>query len=111
MNYENQVVIITGGTRGIGRGITEEFLKAGATVIATYAGNTTAAESFKETNEHKERLKLAKFDVSDSKACSDFFENITKDYEQIHVLINNAGIRQDALGASMSEDQWDQVML
>ena len=110
MKYENQVVIVTGGTRGIGRGITQAFLKEGATVIATYAGNTTAAESFKETSEYKERLKLSKFDVSELAACANFFEDITKEYEQIHVLINNAGIRQDALGASMSEEQWDKVI-
>lgn len=110
MNFENEVVIVTGGTRGIGRGITESFLAAGASVIATYAGNTTAAESFRETCEFKERLRVEKFDVSKMNECTDFFDKITKDFEQIHVLVNNAGIRQDALGASMSEDQWDQVI-
>lgn len=110
MNFKDQTVVVTGGTRGIGRGITESFLKEGATVIATYAGNTTAAESFRETSEFRDRLFIEKFDVSKTNECAQFFEKIANSYNQIHVLVNNAGIRQDALGASMSEEQWDSVI-
>ena len=48
MNFSNQVVIITGGTRGIGAGISEAFLKQGAIVIATYARNDESATKFKD---------------------------------------------------------------
>ena len=47
--FSNQTVIVTGGTRGIGRGISESFLKEGAVVIATYARNDEAAMNFKES--------------------------------------------------------------
>ena len=50
MDFTDQTVIVTGGTRGIGRGISEAFLKKGATVIATYAGNDAAAMKMKEAN-------------------------------------------------------------
>lgn len=110
MNFKDQVIIVTGGTRGIGQGITESFLEAGAKVIATYAGNDQAATEFKEKSPFNENIILKKFNVADSSACADFFADITKDFDQIHVLVNNAGIRQDNLGASMTEEQWDKVI-
>ncbi len=110
-NFENKTAIITGGTRGIGKGITLSLLKDGATVIATYANNDKAAEEFKtEFPEYKERLFTKKFDVSKPESCESFFDEITGQFEQIHILVNNSGIRKDSLGASMSEDMWDQVL-
>lgn len=110
MDFKDQVIIVTGGTRGIGQGITESFLEAGAKVIATYAGNDQAANDFKERSPFKENIILKKFNVAESSACAEFFAEITKDFDQIHVLVNNAGIRQDNLGASMTEEQWDNVI-
>ncbi len=110
MDFKDQVIIVTGGTRGIGQGITESFLEAGAKVIATYAGNDQAANDFKERSPFRENIILKKFNVADSSACAEFFAEITKDFDQIHVLVNNAGIRQDNLGASMTEEQWDNVI-
>lgn len=111
MNFDNQVAIVTGGTRGIGRGITEGFLKAGATVIATYTSNDNAANNFKtEMSEFGDKLILKKFDVSKKDECIQFFEDITKEQDQIHILVNNSGIRRDNLGATMSENEWDSVL-
>ena len=111
MEFENQVAIVTGGTRGIGAGITKSFLNAGAHVIATYARNDEAAKSFKENcAEFKERVTLKKFDVSKTKECKDFFDEVTKEFDKIHILVNNCGIRKDNLGATMTEDQWDDVL-
>ncbi len=111
MNFENQIAIVTGGTRGIGRGITEELLKAGATVIATFASNEEKANQFFESiGDLNKNLHLKKFDVSSYRACESFWNEISKDFEQIHILINNSGIRQDNILASMTEDQWDRVL-
>ena len=110
-NFNDQRVIVTGGTRGIGRGITESFLKDGATVIATYASNDTAANNFKEEMvQFGEKLVLKKFDVSNSPACDKFFTEIENEFPSIEVLINNSGIRKDNLTASMTDDEWDQVL-
>lgn len=110
-NFNDQRIIVTGGTRGIGRGITESFLKDGATVIATYASNDTAANNFKEEMvQFGDRLVLKKFDVSNSPACDKFFTEIENEFPSIEVLINNSGIRKDNLTASMTDDEWDQVL-
>lgn len=110
MNFENQNVIITGGTRGIGAALSTSFLAAGATVIATYAGNDDRAQSFKSTVEGGDRLHLKKFDVSKKDQVDTFWSEIDSEFEQIHVLVNNAGIRKDGLLASMDEESWDDVL-
>ncbi len=111
MKFENQVAIVTGGTRGIGRGITEAFLENGATVIATYASNDEKANLFKtEMNEYADKLVLKKFDVSSKEQCVLFFEEVTKQFDKIQILVNNSGIRKDNLGASMKEEEWDSVL-
>jgi 3-oxoacyl-[acyl-carrier protein] reductase len=110
-NFNDQRVIVTGGTRGIGRGITEAFLKDGATVIATYANNDNAANNFKEEMiQFGDKLVLKKFDVSNSADCDKFFSEIETEFPSIEILINNSGIRKDNLTASMSDDEWDQVL-
>lgn len=111
MNFKDQTVIVTGGTRGIGRGITQEFLKAGAKVIATYAGNDQAAEAFKtEIGELSENLETYKFDVTDTKAVEDFYQTIFDKHESVEILINNSGIRKDSMTAMMSDEDWQRVM-
>ncbi|MBT4792867.1 MAG: 3-oxoacyl-ACP reductase FabG [Halobacteriovoraceae bacterium] len=111
MDFSNQVVIVTGGTRGIGSGITQAFLKANATVIATYAHNDEKASLFKTgLSEFKDKLIIKKFDVSLREQCEVFFNEITLQFEQIHVLVNNSGIRKDNLGAVMTEQEWDSVI-
>ena len=110
-NFDNQTVIVTGGTRGIGRGIAESFLKDGARVVATYARNDDAALQFKEEMiQFGDKLILKKFDVSNITAVQNFFEEIETLLEKIDILINNSGIRQDNLTASMTEEQWDNVI-
>ena len=111
MRFQDQVVVVTGGTRGIGKGITHNFLKEGAIVVATYASNDAKAQEFKASmQEYGEKLVLRKFDVSDNEACKTFFDSLKNDHEQIHVLVNNSGIRKDNLIATMSSEDWDQVL-
>lgn len=109
--FDNQTVIVTGGTRGIGRSIAQAFLLEGAKVIVTYAGNDTAAEAFQKENEqYQANLDVQKFDVSNSDAVKSFYQYLDDKYDSIEVLVNNSGIRQDALTAMMSDDQWERVL-
>lgn len=110
-NFMNQVAIVTGGTRGIGKGITQELLRAGATVIATYASNDEAANAFKsEMTQYSDKLHLRKFDVSKYNECEKFWTEIESDFDSIQILVNNSGIRKDNIIATMSENEWDKVL-
>jgi 3-oxoacyl-[acyl-carrier protein] reductase len=107
--FEGQTVVVTGGTRGIGKGISEAFLKEGATVLVTYAGNKEAAEKFVEENsEYKEKIHLASFDVANYQEAEKFFENLP--FEKLDVLINNAGIRKDNIVGMMPVEDWQKVL-
>jgi len=109
-DFSDQTVIVTGGTRGIGRAVAEAFLNAGATVIANYRGNDAAAQTFKAAAPHGERLHLAKFDVADYAAVESFFRVFAERYGALHVLVNNAGIRRDSVLAMMPEEDWRDVI-
>jgi len=110
-NFNGQTIIVTGGTRGIGKGITESFLKEGAKVYATYARNDQAANLFKEEMiQYGDMLILKKFDVSKIDECENFFKEIEAKNDTVEVLINNSGIRKDNLTASMTDSEWDDVI-
>lgn len=110
-SFEGQRIIVTGGTRGIGRGITEAFLKAGGSVIATYARNDAAANKFKEElSEYSDRLEVRKFDVTKANEVEEFFVYINEKYPSVEVLVNNSGIRKDAMLAMMDASDWDDVI-
>jgi 3-oxoacyl-[acyl-carrier protein] reductase len=110
-DFKGQTVVVTGGTRGIGRGIAEAFLQAGARVHVTYAGNEAAATAFREANAATaERWQLHRFDVSDYDAVEAFFRSLEAAGEKIQVLVNNAGIRRDAVVGMLSPADWKAVL-
>lgn len=111
MNFSNRIAIVTGGTRGIGRGITTAFLKEGATVIATYAGNDEAANKFKnEMESYGEKLIVKKCDVRSEEAVIELFKFVEEKFSKIDILVNNSGIRKDQLTATMSLLEWNDVI-
>ena len=110
-DFSNQTIIITGGTRGIGAGMTTAFLAAGANVIATYTSNDTKAMLFKEENiKYQDKLDIQKFDVTKVDEVKSFFTYLDDKYESLEVLINNSGIRQDSVMALMDDQKWQRVM-
>ena len=109
--FENTTVIVTGGTRGIGRAISKAFLERGAQVVATYRGNDGAAESFKgELEAFGQKLMLKKFDLSSGDEVKDFYKWFKEQYPSLEVLVNNAGLRKDQLLPSLGEKEWDEVL-
>lgn len=109
--FEGQTVIVTGGTRGIGAGITRAFLEKGATVVATYSGNDEAAQKFKaEFPGCADRLHTRKFNVQKTSEVEAFFTSFENEFPSLEVLVNNAGIRRDQIIPSLSEDDWDAVI-
>lgn len=110
-DFKGQTIIITGGTRGIGKGISEAFLKAGARVIATYTANEAAAAQFKQDNSpFAERIDIQKLDVTGFEEVEEFFKYIDTEHGSFEVLVNNAGIRKDSVLAMMKESDWHDVM-
>ncbi len=102
----SKTVLVTGGTRGIGRAISEGMKAKGFNVAANYGGNSEAAAAFeKETG-----IKTYKFDVSDFDAVGAGLKQIEADLGPVEVLINNAGITWDAPFHKMSKEQWDKVV-
>ena len=110
-DFTGQTVIVTGGTRGIGRGIAESFLKAGAKVIATYSTNEAAATQFKQENrQFAENIDIQNLDVAKYEEVERFFKYIDTNYGSFEVLVNNAGIRRDSILAMMKKSDWHDVM-
>ncbi|NWF77819.1 MAG: 3-oxoacyl-[acyl-carrier-protein] reductase [Chloroflexi bacterium] len=110
-DFKGQTVIVTGGTRGIGKTIAESFLTSGAKVIATYLTNEAAAAKFKQDNsQFAENLNVQKLDVSKYEEVERFFKYIDSKYGGFEILVNNAGIRKDSVLAMMKESDWHDVM-
>jgi 3-oxoacyl-[acyl-carrier protein] reductase len=107
LQFDDQLVIVTGGTRGIGKAISHAFLDRGASVVATYVSGSEAAETFKAEHPHGERLGLAQFDVSDPQAVEAFFGELESPPQ---VIINNAGIRRDQIVGMLSFEDWNRVL-
>lgn len=108
-DFKGQTAIVTGGTRGIGKSIVESFLRAGARVII--ASNEDIMEQFKQDNsEFAENIDNKIIDVSKYEEVKKFFEYVDKKYEGFEILVNNAGIRKDAVLAMMKESDWHDVL-
>ena len=110
-DFTGQTALVTGGTRGIGRAISEAFLKAGAKVIATYLGNDGEAENFKHANaDYADFLDIHKFDVSDYVAVEKFYKEIETKYENFQILVVSSGIRSDSIVGMMKAEDWNRVI-
>ncbi len=109
-DFSGQTAVVTGGTRSIGRAISEAFIKSGARVIATYAGNDAAAEAFLRESGAEGRLFLEKFDVADIAAVDAFFGGFAAKYGTLEILVNNSGIRRDSVLAMMNPTDWQRVI-
>lgn len=111
MDFQNQTVIVTGGTRSIGAAMSQAFLERGARVIATYFGNDEAATRFRESVcDFQDRLHIVKFDVGDYDAVASFFRDYPDRFGTLEILVNNAGIRRDAVLAMMRREDWERVL-
>lgn len=108
---QNKVALITGATRGIGRGIALKFAEQGANVAFTYVSSEEKAIALeKELTALGIKAKGYKSDAGNFKAAEDLVNTVVTDFGTIDILVNNAGITRDTLLMRMSEQQWDEVM-
>ncbi len=108
---EGKNAIITGGSRGIGKGIAQIFAQHGANVAFTYASSVEAANELEEELVKTGiKAKGYKSNAAYYNECEELIKNVTEDFGQIDILINNAGITKDNLLMRMTEEDFDQVI-
>jgi 3-oxoacyl-[acyl-carrier protein] reductase len=108
---DKRIALVTGASRGIGRAVAAALAASGCHVLINYRRRQPEAE---ETLALIQRAggngELCPFDVADATACGQAVARVLQTHRQIDVLVNNAGIRHDALMVFMSAEQWSQVI-
>ena len=108
---EGKNILITGGSRGIGKSIVEVLFNSGANVGFTFSSSESSAnEIAKNLNSSSQKCIAYKSDASKLDQCENLVESFLNDFETIDVLINNAGITKDNLLMRMGEDDFDKVI-
>lgn len=110
-----QTAIVTGASSGIGRGIAKALCAAGANVVINYIGSKDAAEEavHEATHcgcDHRGNAIARLADVSDEAAVEAMFDHTLKEFGRVDILINNAGLQQDAAFEEMTLAQWRKVI-
>ena len=106
----NQVAVVTGAGRGIGRAIALKFAAAGADVVCVSRTAENSEKAAAEVRALGRKAWAVALDVSDSKAVIAAAEKILADAGRVDILVNNAGITKDGLLMRMSDEDWDSVM-
>ncbi|MFC7357253.1 3-oxoacyl-[acyl-carrier-protein] reductase [Jejudonia soesokkakensis] len=108
---QDKTVIITGGSRGIGKGIVEVFAQHGANVAFTYNSSSEAANALAdEVSKQGVKAKAYQSDAADYEQAQQLAKDVLEDFGSIDVVINNAGITKDNLLMRMGEEDFDKVV-
>ena len=106
----DEVALVTGASRGIGRAIAEQLARAGAIVVGTATSEAGAQGISTRLGELGARGRGVVFDVRDAAAAEGLVENVSKEFGKLSVLVNNAGITRDTLALRMKDDDWAAVL-
>lgn len=108
---EGKVAIITGASRGIGKGIAQVFVAHGATVAFTYVSSDEKARALEtELSSQGGQARGFKSNAAEFDASQKLVDEVMEAFGRVDILVNNAGITRDTLLMRMSEEQWDEVM-
>ena len=111
MAFTDQVIVVTGGTRGIGRAVSLRFAREGGRVVAAYRDNDRAAAALvEEAQGLPGTLSVLKADVATAEGAQALINEASRESGHVDVLVNNAGIIRDGYLAMMSDDDWDAVI-
>ena len=109
MRLENKVAVITGAGSGIGKETALLFAIEGAKVVVADMNEKAGEETVAEIKKNGEGF-FVKLDVSNREQSKQMVKTTLENYGRIDILINNAGIAQDAFLSKMTEEQWDKVI-
>lgn len=110
-DFTGEIVLVTGGTRGIGRAVSLAFVRYGAVVIACYQRDHAAADSLlREALQWPGRLQTAQVDIGDSAAVNRLVADIAVNTGAVTMLINNAGIFPHNAVTEISDGEWAAVL-
>lgn len=111
LTLQNKTILITGASRGIGKGIATYLANLGADIAFTYASSVEKANAFEaKLNALGIKAKGYQSNAADFAASETLVDEVIKEFGKIDVLVNNAGITRDNLLMRMSEAQWDEVL-
>jgi 3-oxoacyl-[acyl-carrier protein] reductase len=111
MTLKDQVAIVTGGSRGIGKAIVTALAKEGAKVAFVYKGSVDAAKSLQaEVTGAGGIAKAYQGDVADPAAAEPIVEAVLAEWGRVNILVNNAGVIRDKLFLQMEAEDWNTVM-
>ena len=107
INLKGKNIIVTGASGGIGNSIVKKLSDNGANILAS----GTKLEKLEQLKKNFEKIKILKFDISQSEKIEEFIENATNDLGgSLDCIVNNAGITQDNLAIRMSMEEWQKVI-
>jgi 3-oxoacyl-[acyl-carrier protein] reductase len=110
-DFTDQVVLVTGGTRGIGRAVSLAFARYGATVMACYHSDVAAAEQLLQDGAGwPGQIQTVQVDIGDSATVNRLVDMAAADYRPITILVNNAGIFPHNAITDISDDEWARVL-
>jgi 3-oxoacyl-[acyl-carrier protein] reductase len=111
MRLKDKIALVTGSSRGVGRGIALGFAKEGAKVVVNYTSNETAANEVVDAIESMGSKAIAvKADVAKASDAEKLVSTAIDTYGRLDILVNNAGFTRPALMLKMTEEEWDQVV-
>jgi len=111
MRLKDQIALVTGGSRGIGRAIVQAFAQEGAKVAVVYRGNQEAAEGLvREIIQSGGAALAVQADVADTASVKTCVARVQEELGPVDILVNNAGVIQDGLFVRMAPEEWDVVL-
>jgi 3-oxoacyl-[acyl-carrier protein] reductase len=110
MSAAPRVVLITGGSRGLGAGMVRSFLEHGDAIATCSRSPTPETEAWSADPELQDRFYYEAVNLADSQACATFIHNVSERFGRIDVLVNNAGVARDGVLALFGDQEIDQVI-